>query len=154
MSIMDAKLEFFDGVTITAISGATQTGTNVVNIDNGASIDAWGSTITPDIGEGGGLIANFEVGTAFSSSNSFKCKVYHDTSSTVTSGSVLGEVTFGSGATAHTNSAGVAGARKGVRLPAGICNKWIGVQISMVTGASGAGTLDAWLSLDHETPTR
>lgn len=151
MAIMDAKLEFFDGVTITAISGATQSGTNEVNIDNGSSEDAWGSTITPDIGEGGGLVANFRVGTAFSSSNSFRCNVYHHTSSGVTSGSVLGNIVFGSGTAA--GNAGLAGSKQSFRLPPGTCNKWIGVQVSMITGASGAGTLDAWVGLDHETPT-
>ena len=154
MAILDAKLEIDDGVTLTAISGATQAGTNEIRLDAATATmkDAWGTAISPDPGEGNnGLVLNFQVGTAFTSSGSFKAKVYHHTTSTVTGGSLLGTVTFGSGTGA--GSAGLAGASKNFRLPSGTINRYVGVLYSMVTGASGAGTVDAWLGLDSQTPT-
>lgn len=154
MSILDSKLEIDDGVTLTAISGATQAGTNEIRLDAATATmtDAWGTTISPDPGEGNnGLVLNFRVGTAFTSSGSFKAKIYHHTTSTVTGGSLLGTITYGSGTGA--GSAGLAGSKKSFRLPAGTINRYLGVQYSMVTGASGAGTVDCWLGLDTETPT-
>ena len=157
MAIIDAKLEIDDGVTLTAISGATQAGTNEIRLDAATALmsDAWGTAISPDPGEGhNALVLNFQVGTAFNASNSFTAKVYHHTTSTVTGGSLLGSVTFGSGNTAGTASAGVAGARKGFRLPAGNIDRYLGVLYSAVTGLSGAGTINCWLGLDTETPSK
>ena len=71
--------------------------------------------------------------------------------SRLTGGSLLGTVTFGSGTGA--GSAGLAGSKKNFRLPSGTINRYLGVQYSMVTGASGAGTIDAWLGMDSQTPT-
>jgi hypothetical protein len=153
MAIMDAKLEIDDGATLTAISGATQAGTNVIALDEATATmkDAWGTAISPDPGEGNnGLVLNFQVGTAFSTSGSLVAKIYHHTASAVASGSILGEVTFGSGSAA--NDLGTAGAKKSYRLPAGTINRYVGVVYSMITGASGAGTMDCWLGLDTQTP--
>ena len=157
MAIIDAKLEIDDGVTLTAISGATQAGTNEIRLDAATALmsDAWGTAISPDPGEGNnGLVLNFQVGTAFSASNSIIAKVYHHTTSTVTGGTLLGSVTFNSGNTAGTASAGVSGAKKGFRLPAGNIDRYLGVLYSAISGASGAGTINCWLGLDTETPSK
>ena len=157
MAIIDAKLEIDDGVTLTAISGATQAGTNEIRLDAATALmsDAWGTAISPDPGEGNnGLVLNFQIGTVFTSAHILTAKVYSHTTSTVTGGTLLGSVTFASGGTTATGECSVTGTRKSFRLPAGNIDRYLGVNFSMVSGASGGGSVDAWLGLDTETPTK
>ena len=143
MSIMDAKLEFSDAQLISASSASTVSGTNEFVMST--VYDAWGTSITNDIGEGNnGLVVNFSVATALNASAYVVAKVYHHTASGVTSGAVLGTTTFA--------AADVAGTRKSVRIPAGTVNKWMGVQYSTVGSNMTTGAMNAWLSLDSETP--
>ena len=144
MAVLDSKLEFSDAQVISASSASTVTGTNVVDLN--ATKDAWGTAGTPNPGEGNnGLVVNFQVATALNASAYVVAKVYHHTASGVTSGSVLGEVTFA--------AADAAGTRKNFRLPSGTINRWIGVQYSTVGSNMTTGAMDAWLGLDTETPT-
>jgi len=152
MSILDSKLEFSDAQVISASSASTVTGTNVVYL--GTFYKDWlkelGTTsgaTTPDPGEGNnGLVVNFQVATALNASAYVVAKVYHHTVSAVTSGAVLGSVTF--------SAADAAGTRKSFRLPAGTINKYIGVQYSTVGSNMTTGAMDAWMGLDTETPTK
>ena len=144
MAIIDSKLEFSDAQVISASSASTVNGTNVVNWYN-TQKDGWGTATTIGLGEGNnGLTVNFQVATALNASAYVVAKVYHHTASAVTSGSVLGSVTFA--------AADAAGTRKSYRLPAGTINKWIGVQYSTVGSNMTTGAMDAWLGLDTETP--
>ena len=154
MAIMDAKLEIDDGLALTAISSAAQSATNEIRLDAATALmkDAWGTTITPDPGVGGGLVMNFKIGTVFTSAAIIKAKIFSHTTSGVTSGAEIASVTFASGATTAAGECSVTGSHKGIRLPSGTIQRFLGVQYSMVSGASGAGTIDAWLSLDSETP--
>jgi len=153
MTIIDAKLEFDDGATLSCSSGETNVSQNVIRLDalSATMKDAWGTEISPDIGEGNnGLVVNVQVATAFNASNSFTAKIYHHTTSTFSAGTNMGELVFGSsGATSPANTAGT---RKNFRLPSGSMDNYIGIQYSCVTGANGTGTVDAWLGLDTETP--
>jgi hypothetical protein len=154
MAIMDAKLVIDDHAQITAISGATQAGTDEIRLDAATAQmkDAWGTAISPDIGEGNnGLVVNFAILSAFDYSCGMTCKVYSHTTSTVTGGALVGAVEFGSGSTIGTM--GYEGSRAQVRLPAGNVDRYLGVLYSMITGPSGAGYIDAWVGLDTETPT-
>jgi hypothetical protein len=155
MAIMDAKLEIDDYVLITAISAATQAGTDEIRLDAATALmsDAWGTAISPDIGEGNnGLVVNFGIAAAFSSDWGVVCKVYSHTTSTVTGGTLIGSYEFGSGATAGL--AGKAGSRGQVRLPAGNIDRYLGVLYSATTGSSGTGYMDCWVGLDTETPSK
>ena len=155
MSILDAKLLFDDAATLSCSSAETNVSTNVIRLDalSATMKDAWGTEISPDIGEGNnGLQINVQVATAFNASNSFTAKIYHHTTSTFSAGTQIGTLVFGS--STGTGSAGTAGARKNFRLPAGSMDNYLGIQYSCVTGANGTGTVDAWLGLDHETPTK
>ena len=157
MAIMDAKFEICDNLDITALSGATQVGTNEIRLDAATALmsDAWGTAISPDPGEGNnGLVMNFQIADIFTSAHILTAKVYSHTTSTVTGGTLLGSVTFASGGTTATGECSVTGTRKSFRLPAGNIDRYLGVNFSMVSGASGGGSVDAWLGLDTETPTK
>jgi hypothetical protein len=154
MSILDAKLEFDDGATLSCSSGETNVSQSVIRLDalSATMKDAWGTEISPDIGEGNnGLQVNVQVATAFNASNSFTAKIYHHTTSTFSAGELMGTLVFGSsGAAAPANAAG---SKRNFRLPAGSMDNYLGIQYSCVTGANGGGTVNAWLGLDNETPT-
>jgi hypothetical protein len=143
MSILDSKLEFADALVISCASASEQVGTNEVGFQ--AMKDAWGTAITPDIGEGNnGLVVNFQVATVLEASAIVIAKAYHHTASGVASGSTFGEVAFA--------AADAVGTRKNIRVPAGTINKWIGVGFSVVGSSMNTGAFDAWLGLDTETP--
>jgi len=150
MAIIDSKLEFSDAQVISASSASTVTGTNVAYL--GVHYTDWlyllGTTsgaTAPNIGEGNnGLVVNFQVATALNASAYVVAKVYHHTTSAITSGSVLGSVTF--------SAADAAGTRKNFRIPSGTVNKYIGVEYSTVGSNMTTGAMDAWLGLDTETP--
>jgi hypothetical protein len=155
MSIMDAKLEIDDQLAITAISAATQAGTDEIRLDAATAQmkDAWGTAISPDIGEGNnGLVVNFAVASAANADWGVVCKVYSHTTSTVTGGTLIGSYEFPSGVTA--GDAGKIGSRGQVRLPAGNIDRYLGVLYSATTGSSGVGLMDCWVGLDSETPTK
>ena len=155
MAIIDAKLEFDDGAVLSCSSAETNVSQNVIRLDaltTALMQDAWGTTVTPDIGEGNnGLQVNIQIASAFSASNSFTAKIYNHTTSTFSAGTLMSTIVFGSsGAALPTN---VTTSRANFRLPAGTINKYLGIQYSCVTGANGTGKVDAWLGLDRQTPT-
>jgi hypothetical protein len=157
MAIMDAKLEIDDNTDITAISGANQAGTDEIRLDAATALmsDAWGTAISPDPGEGNnGLVMNFQIADIFTSAHILTAKIFSHTTSTVTGGTQLGAVTFASGGTTAAGECSVTGTRKSFRLPAGNIDRYLGVQYSMISGASGGGSIDAWLSLDGETTSK
>jgi hypothetical protein len=155
MAIMDAKLEFDDAHNISSSIGEFDNSTNVIRLDDLAATmkDAWGTEISPDIGEGNnGLTVSVQIASAFSDSNSFTAKIYNHTTSTVSSGVLMAELVFGLSAAA--NPTNVAGTKLTYRLPAGNIDNYMGIKYSHVSGANGTGTVDAWLGLDSETPTK
>ena len=155
MAIIDAKLELSDGQALVSSSAETEVSTNVIRLDALAATmkDAWGTEISPDIGEGNnGLVVNVQIASGFSDSNSFKAKIYHHTTSTFSAGTLMGTLSFGS--SGATNPANVTTTQANFRLPAGSMDNYIGIQYSHVTGANGTGKVDAWLGLDTQTPTK
>ena len=146
MAIMDAKLEFSDAQgPMTAAAAASELGTNEFVM--GTVKDAWGTTITNDIGEGNnGLVVNFQVVTAASSATDMVCKVYTHTASVTSAGTSIGSTTF------LASAAQIAGTKRQVRIPAGTTNKWIGITYSAVSSSLSDLVMDAWLGLDTETP--
>jgi hypothetical protein len=144
MAIIDSKLEFSDAQTETNGSGsAAIAGTNEFEM---ASLkNAWGGSITNDIGEGNnGLVFNWQVATAVEASVIFICKAYSHTASGVSSGTLLGSVTF--------PAASVAGTKRTLRVPAGTVQKWVGITYSNTVDDWATAAFDAWLGLDTETP--
>jgi hypothetical protein len=154
MAIIDSKLEFSDAQVISASSASTVSGTNVFALMAPTTVagapgyrqDAWGTAITPDIGEANELRFNFQVATALNASAYIVAKAYTHTGSGVTSGSLLGSVTFA--------AADAAGTRKTLKVPTGTVKRWVGVQYSTVGSNMTTGAMDAWLGLDTETPTK
>ena len=144
MAIIDAKLEFSDAQVISCASASASISTNEFSM---ASVkNAWGTAITNDIGEGNnGLVANVQIATVIEASVIIVAKLYSHTASSAISGSVLGEATFA--------AAAAVGTRKQIRVPAGTVNKWMCMEYSVVGSSSTTGAVDAWLSLDTETPT-
>ena len=145
MSIKDFKLEMCNDEAL----GTSQAGATLIGdyIDLGAMKDAWGSAITPDIGEAGELWLNVKVSTAITSSGSPAVTValYHHTAAAVASGAVLMTHT----AVGET-VAGVTLIR--AKLPAGTINRYLGICPAIVTADLTAGSVDAWISMDGETP--
>ena len=142
MAIIDAKLEFSDAQVISCASASASISNNEFSM---ASVqNAWGTAITNDIGEGGGLVANIQIATVIEASVIIVAKLYSHTASSAISGTVLGTATFA--------AAAAAGTKKQIRVPAGTVNKWMCMEYSVVGSSSTTGAVDAWLSLDSETP--
>jgi hypothetical protein len=154
MSIMDAKLEFSDGQTLASSSSETDLSSNVIRLDDLAATmkDAWGTEISPDIGEGNnGLVVNIQIASAFNADKSITAKIYSHTTSTFSAGTQLGSLVFTSDGGA--NDANDTTTQMSFRLPAGNIDNYLGIQYSHVTGSNGTGIVDAWLGLDTQTPT-
>ena len=145
MSILDAKLEFSDAQLLATAAAASTLGTNEFVMST--VYDGWGTAITNDIGEGNnGLVVNFQVETVASSAGGMVAKVYSHTASVVSAGVALGQTTF------LTSALKIAGTKRSVRIPAGTVNKWIGVTYSAVGSTLSDLVMNAWLSLDTDTP--
>ncbi len=144
MAIMDAKLEFSDAQVISASSASAVLSSNVFSLNSVK--DAWGSAKTNDIGEGNnGLVVNLQIATDLNASCRLICKLLTSTASAlISSGTELGQVTFAATA--------AAGTQKQIRVPAGTIYKWLGMHYSVSGSNMTTGAIDAWLGLDHETP--
>ena len=142
MAIMDAILEFSDLQVLSLASASARLSTNV--FDMSTKKNAWGSAITNDINEGNnGLVVNFQVAVALEAG--LVAKVYSHTTSAVASGTKLGEVVFDADV--------VAGTKGNFRIPSGTVQRWVGIEYS-ASSTLVAASMDAWLGLDTETPTK
>ena len=120
MAIMDAKLEFDDAFMLTNSNGETDVSTNVIRLDDLAATmkDAWGTEISPDIGEGNnGLTVHVQIASALADSNSFTAKIYNHTTSTFSAGTIASNrISFTFSISSFLPIAGLA-PFKGLKLP-------------------------------------
>ena len=147
MSIIDAKLEMCDNIALGTTAGANALIGDV--IDLGARRNFYDAAVTGDIGEAGDMWLNVKVSTLLASSGSATCTValYHHTTAAVASGAIV------SGMTATTGASSAAGTTLiRAKLPAGTINRYIGICSDIDTAALTAGSVDAWISMDGETP--
>lgn len=148
MAILDSKLEFSDAQALANISSAASAvSTNVV--DYGTMKDAWGTAITPDIGEGGGLEFNINVDTALvGAAAALECKLV----------SKAADASISSGGTVHATlslaALAAAETRASVKVPSGTINRYVGVLYTANGAKLTSAKLNSWLNLDHETPTQ
>ncbi|MHC4751933.1 MAG: hypothetical protein ACYTFW_18925 [Planctomycetota bacterium] len=144
MAIMDAKLEFSDAQVISCASGSEMISENVIQMNSVKN--AWGTAITGDYGEGNnGLVVNVQVATVFEASARMIAKLYTHTASAVQSGTAIGD-------TGYFAAAAAVGTKKQIRVPAGTMQKYIGLGYSVSGSSMDTGAVDAWLGLDHQTP--
>lgn len=148
MGVLDKALEFSDAQALSIGSGAAIKSTKVRDLtgkqDSLAFKNAWGTTITPDIGEAGGLEWTVQVATTVVGAGTL--------SAALVSKAADASISSG-GTTHHTFSFGVtaaAGTRKSVKVPPGTLNNYVGCLYTSTGGTTTAGALDSFLSLDHE----
>lgn len=144
MSIRDARLMMCNGTSaIQNVGGPTLIGDY---IDLGAQRDFYDSAKTPDIGEGGNLWLTVKVTTTLVGASSVVTfALYHHTAAAVASGAAL------------ITSADVGEATAGTtvirqKLPAGTINRYLGICLTVASANQTAGVVDAWISVDSETP--
>ncbi len=145
MAVLDARLEFSDAQTLSIGSGASITSTNVSDLTGTAGLeDAWGNSITPDIGESGELEWNILVSTTVVGAGSLTAALV----------SKAADSSISSGATTHHSIAmgatPAAGTQYSRYVPAGTVNRFVGCLYSAASGTITAGALDSWINLDHE----
>lgn len=144
MAIMDAKLEFSDAQVISCTSGSEAISENTIYMN--AVKNAWGTAVTGDYGEGNNkLVVNVQIATVLNDSCRLNAKLYTHTTSAVQSGTCIGS-------TGLFAAASVAGTKKMIRVPAGTMQRYIGLGYSVSGSAMTTGAVDAWLGLDHQTP--
>ena len=144
--ILDANLEFSDAQSIASLSStSTQISTNVSDLGaNG--LDGWDESITLDIGEGGELEWNVQLGVALvgASAAMTVTLVTKAASATITtSGNTIATLSFPALSTAGT--------KKSVKVPSGTVQRYLGVIYTAVTGNVTSSTWDSWVGTDHPT---
>ena len=163
MSILDGKLEFMDATSIAA-ANAVSVGGDV--LDLGVAYDAWDQSITPDIGEGGGIYFNCRIATTLTTERTMGAHTIYaawggritDAPSillcthTAPTGMMENGTTLINRKYALTNATSVAGQDViRIKVPAGDIKRYL-VAISLAgTSTIPVGALDAWLSLDTES---
>jgi hypothetical protein len=148
MAVLDYQLEISDDQDVasgTLSSGSAVISTNV--IDRGASeVDAFGSSITPDIGEGGELEWNVKVtNEAFAGASAavVATLVTKASSATITSsGTTIATLTV-----AATSAIGTS---YSVKVPSGTVQRYLGCVYTASGGNLTAGNVSSWINLDHE----
>lgn len=149
MSIKDARLSMCEGTAIgTSVAASVVLKGNY--IDLGAQRDFYDGARTPNIGEAGNLWLNVKVTTAVTSSGSSAAVgifLYHHTTASIASGAALISAT---GLAKGTMVAGYTVIRQ--KLPAGTINRYLGICTTIDSSALTAGAIDAWISVDGETP--
>jgi hypothetical protein len=143
--ILDADLEFSDAQSVVKNSGLSQVSTDVY--DHGSDgLDGWGSSQTPDIGEGGTLEFNVQVATLMAgASAAIDAKLVTKASSAAISS---GGTTL---ATLNFPAASAAGTKKSIKVPSGTIQRFLGVVYTASGGNVTASAFDAWIGLDHQT---
>ena len=115
-------------------------------IDLEAHLNSWGASRTPDIGEAGDLWVNVKVTTTLvGASSTAVFALYHHTAAGVASGAAL--VTS---ADVGESAAGTTVLRH--KIPAGTCNRYLGICLTVGTQNQTAGAIDAWIGDTGETP--
>lgn len=144
MSIRDARQMMCNGTSaIQNIGGPTLIGDY---IDLGAQRDFYDTAKTPDIGEGGNLWLTVKCTTTFvGASTVATVALYHHTAAAVASGAAL--ITS---ADVGECTAGTTILRQ--KLPAGTINRYLGICLTIASTNQTAGAIDAWISVDAETP--
>jgi len=144
---MDFLLEFSDAQNIAA--STLSSGASVISSyvrDLGASEkDCFGVALTPDIGESGELEFNVQVAAVFTGAGAIVNAKLTTKASSATLSS--GGTTL---ATLAIPALSAAGYRKSVKVPSGSVLQYIGVVYTASGGGLTAGTVDAWIGLDHE----
>jgi hypothetical protein len=154
MAVLDSRLEFSDAQSLASLSASSAVvgdyNAELYNTTDpyAAPVNAWGTSITPDIGEGGVLEFNVSVDTALvGASADIDCKLVSKASS----------ASISSGATTHATlnipATSAAGYRKSVKVPAGTLYRYVGVTYIVATAGKTitSAKLNAWINLDHET---
>jgi hypothetical protein len=143
---MDSKLLMCDGTSIAGSAGAVTLIGSV--IDLGAGRNFYDTAQTQNPGEAGNVWLNVKVSTAITgASSTTTIALYHHTTASVASGAAL---ISKAGVTPTLGVAGYTVIRQ--KLPAGTINRYLGICKDIDTAAVSAGAIDAWLSIDGETP--
>jgi hypothetical protein len=160
MSILDGKLEFMDATSIAADNAVTVEGDV---LDLGVAYDAWGQSITPNVGSGNGLYLNCRIATTLAITTTLNpdTEAYTPvrdaptwflcTHSSATGAYWAGE-TLMRGRIGYTNATSVAGSDvfRG-KIPAGEIKRYLSFIVLAGSSTIVTGALDAWLSLDTES---
>ncbi len=139
--IIDALLEFADAQSVSGSSAVQATNVR----DLGASeVDAWGTSITPDIGENGELEFNISVDTAMVGAGiTLACALMTKAAdATLTSGATTL-------ATLTLPALSAAGTAMSVKVPSGTVLRYTGV-VFTPSGALTSSNINAFINLDHE----
>ena len=148
MAVLDYQLEFSDDQDIAAStlsSGSALVSTNTINL--GASeTNVWGSSITPDIGEGGELEWTVKVTNEamVGAGATVVCTlVTKSSASSMSSGSTtLATITL--------PAASAIGTKYSVKVPSGTVQQYLAVVYTATGGNLTAGNVSSYLSFDHE----
>ncbi len=132
--ILDAKLLMSDAQSMIHTTAATYASSSVVDL----------GVASPNIGAGEPIFANCRVGTAFggSASTTWSFKLQHSASESTGYTDLL---TYS--ATTYTNL--TAGKKIFNQSLPVTCSRYVKMLYTMAGSATSAGTVDAWLSLEH-----
>jgi hypothetical protein len=145
MAVLDKAIEFSDAQTLSiASSGSIKSSVVSDLVGAGGLKDTWGNSLTPDIGEAGGLEWNIQVQTTVVGAGSL----------TVALVSKAADASIDSGGTTHHSFAlgttPAAKTRRSIKIPPGTLNRFVGCLYSAASGTITGGALDSWMNLDHE----
>jgi len=147
MAVLDAKLEMSDAQSIASL-GASSAVTSTDILDFGTHKNAWGTAITPDIGEGGEIEFNVSVDTVLvGASANVTCNLV--TGTAVASGAITSSTTVVS---LNIPAVSAAGTRASVKVPSGTVSRYVATEYIVGTASASitSGALNSYLSLDHE----
>lgn len=151
MAVIDSKLEIWDATTITGAAEnmrSVQIASNNA-IDLGTFTDGWDNSITGNVGRNGRLWLNVHSATTFAAASwgppICMIQVWSHTATPPTSGTLIAEFPMNSIATAGTCVVNAP-------IPGTQTKRYLGLAVRLTSTTITAGALDAWISLDAETP--
>jgi hypothetical protein len=160
MSIIDKKFELMDATSIAAENAAT-VGSDI--LDLGVAYDAWGQSITPNIGAGNGMFLNCRIATTLAITTTLNpdteayypvrdAPTWYLMSHSASNSAYSQGVTLLQGRIGYTNETSVAGSDvfRG-KIPAGEIKRYLSLVVLAGSSTIVTGALDAWLSLDTES---
>ena len=142
---LDKMLEFSDAEVFASETSGTETvSTDIVDLEV-SETDAFGTTITPDIGDAGMLIWHLRVQVALvGSSATLVCELVTKTVATsMDSGSTIL-------ATQIIPALAAAGTKYQIPVPMGSCLRYLAVLYRAVGATLTSATIDSFISLDRQ----